>query len=79
MDNSRLISDSTAPSRTSFSFSPILVDSVISTLRRLKASKSTGWTDKILAKILKLSSSIIARSLTVIFNLSLLTGMCIDE
>ena len=58
----------------SFSFTPILVDSVISTLKNLKASKSKGL-DKIPAKILKY----IAPPLTVIFNLSLSTGIYIDK
>ena len=47
-------------------------------LKGLKASKATGL-DKIPAKILKLSSSIIAPSLTFRFNLSLATGIYIDE
>ena len=50
--------------------SPIPVDNVASTLRRLKANKTTGL-DKIPPKTLKLSASIIAPSLTYIFNLSL--------
>ena len=57
---------------------PILVDSVASTLRDLKACKATSL-DKIPAKILKLSANIIAPSLTFIFNLSLATGTYIDE
>ena len=59
-------------------FSPILVDSVASTLRGLKACKATGL-DKIPAKILKLSANIIAPSSTFIFNLSLATGIYVDE
>ena len=55
-------------SGTFLKFSPILVDSVASTLR-----------DLIPAKILKLSANIIAPSLTFIFNLSLATGTYIDE
>ena len=65
-------------SDTFLKFSPILVDSVASTLRNLKACKATGL-DKIPAKILKLSANIIAPSLTFIFNLSLATGIYIDE
>ena len=61
-----------------FKFSPILVDNVASTLRGLKANKTTGL-DKIPPKILKLSASIIAPSLTYIFNLSLATGIYIDD
>ena len=65
-------------SGTFLKFSPILVDSVASTLRDLKACKATGL-DKIPAKILKLLANIIAPSLTFIFNLSLATGTYIDE
>ena len=65
-------------SDTFLKFSPILVDSVASTLRGLKACKATGL-DKIPAKILKLSANIIAPSLTFTFNLSLATGIYIDE
>ena len=61
-----------------FKFSPILVDNVASTLRGLKANKTTGL-DKIPAKILKLSASIVALSLTYIVNLSLAKGMYIDD
>ena len=48
------------------------------TLRNLKVNKSTGL-DRIPARILKLASDIIAPSLTFIFNLSLATGICIDD
>ena len=65
-------------SGTFLKFSLILVDSVASTLRDLKACKATGL-DKIPAKILKLSANIIAPSLNFIFNLSLVTGTYIDE
>ena len=41
-------------------------------------SKSTGL-DKIPAKVLKIASSIIAPSLTFIFNLSLSSGIFIDD
>ena len=77
-DNNETAINSTSHSRARFEFSPILVDSVASTLNGLKASKATGL-DKIPAKILKLSSNIIAPSLTFIFNLSLTTGIYIDE
>ena len=50
----------------------------MSTLRGLKANKTTGL-DKIPPKILKLSASIVAPSLTYIFNLSLATGIYIDD
>ena len=61
-----------------FKFSPIPVDNVVSTLRGLKANKTNGL-DKIPPKILKLSARIIAPSLTYIFNLSLATGIYIDD
>ena len=51
---------------------------MIATLRGLKACKATG-VDNIPAKILKFSANIIAPSLTFIFNLSLATGVYIDE
>ena len=49
-----------------------------STLRGLKANKTTGL-DKIPPKTLQLSTSIVALSLTYIFNLSLATGIYIDD
>ena len=61
-----------------FKFSPIPVENVASTLRGLKANKTTGL-DKIPPKILKLSASIAAPSLMYIFNLSLATGIHIDD
>ena len=61
-----------------FKFSPIPVDNFVSTLRGLKANKTTGL-DKIPPKILKLSARIVAPSLTYIFNLSLATGIYIDD
>jgi len=61
-----------------FKFSPIPVDNVASTLRSLKANKTTSL-DKIAPKTLKLSASIVAPSLTYIFNLSLATGIYIHD
>ena len=61
-----------------FKFSAIPVDNVVSTFRGLKANKTTGL-DKIPPKILKLSARIVAPSLTYIFNLSLATGIYIDD
>ena len=61
-----------------FKFSPIPVDNVVSTLRGLKVNKTTGL-DKVPPKILKLSASIVAPSLTHIFNLSLATGIFMDD
>ena len=45
---------------------------------RLKPNKCTGL-DKIPAKVQRLSADIIAPSLTYIFNLSLDTGIYVDE
>jgi len=53
-----------------FRFSNIQVKNFALTLKNLKVTKSTGL-DKIPAKIVKIASSIIAPSLTFIFNLSL--------
>ena len=63
---------------STFYFSQISVENVALTLRNLKSNKSTGQ-DKIPAKILQLSSDIIAPSLTHIFNLSLETGIYVDD
>ena len=61
-----------------FSFENVLVDNVLLTLRHLQTSKSTGL-DSISAKMLKIVATIIAPSLTYIFNLSLSTGIFIDD
>ena len=63
-----------------FRVSNIPVENVALTLKNLKVSKSTGL-DKIPAKVLKIASSIpvIAPSLTFIFNLSLSSGIFIDD
>ena len=63
---------------STFYFSQISVENVALTLRNVKANKSTGLY-KIPAKILKLSSDIVAPSLTHIFNLSLETGTYVDD
>ena len=47
-------------------------------LSNLKASKATGM-DSLPAKILKISSYLIAPSLTAIFNMSLKSGIYIDD
>ncbi len=65
-------------SNSTFYFSQINVENVALTLHNLQANKSTGL-DKIPAKILKLSSDIIAPSLALIFNLSLETGIYVDD
>ena len=48
------------------------------TLKNFKASKATG-VGGIQAKILELSSNIISPSLTYIFNLSISTGIFVDD
>ena len=62
----------------SFHFTYIPVENVLTTLRYLKVSKSTG-TDKIPAKMLRIAADVIAPSLTYIFNLSLSTGIFVDD
>ena len=62
----------------SFHFTYIPVENVLTTLRYLKVSKSTG-TDKIPAKMLRIAADVIASSLTFIFNLSLSTGIFVDD
>ena len=54
------------------------IDEVTQQLSNLKISKSTG-VDNIPAKALKLAASIIAPSLTWIFNLSIRTGIYVNE
>ena len=61
-----------------FRFCNIAVENVLLTLKPLKVSKSTGL-DKIPAKMLNIASDIIAPSLTFIYNLSLSTGIFVDE
>ena len=63
---------------SSFCFLEISIENVSMTLRNLQINKSTGL-DKIPAKILKLASDIIAPSRTYIFNLSLATGIYVDD
>ena len=67
--------DSDSPS---FHFTYIPVENVLTTLRYLKVSKSTG-TDKIPAKMLRIAADVIAPSLTFIFDLSLSTGIFVDD
>ena len=59
-------------SNSTFYFSQINVENVALTLNNLKSNKSTGLD-------LKLSSDIIAPSLAFIFNLSLETGIYVDD
>ena len=61
-----------------FYFHHIHIDNIAQALMGLKPNKCTGL-DKIPAKVLRLSADIIAPSLTYIFNLSLDTGIYVDE
>ena len=61
-----------------FRFSNIPVENVALTLKNSKVTKSTSL-DKIPAKVPKMASSIIAPSLTFIFNLSLSSGIFFDD
>ncbi len=61
-----------------FQFHQITVENVALALMNLKTNKSTGL-DKISAKVLKLTADIIAPSLFYIFNLSLETGIYVDD
>ena len=63
---------------TTFRFHSIEVNNIVLALTNLKVNKATGL-DKIPAKVLRISADIIAPSLTYIFNLSLYTGIYIDE
>ena len=62
----------------SFHFSTIPVENVLNTLRRLNVSKGTGL-DKIPAKMLRIAADKITPSLTYIFNLSISTGVFVDN
>ena len=64
--------------RQDLNFSEIHPDEVIHQLANLKISKSTGI-DNIPAKALKIAANIIGPSLTWIFNLSIKTGIYVDE
>ena len=61
-----------------FHFRTISVNSVALRLSKLLASKSTGM-DNIPAKVLKITANIIAPSLTYIFNISLESGIYVDD
>jgi hypothetical protein len=63
---------------TIFHFHRINVENIFLALMNLKINKSTGL-DKIPANVLRLSADIIAPSLTYIFNLSLDTGIYVDD
>ncbi|CAB3999443.1 Hypothetical predicted protein [Paramuricea clavata] len=59
-------------------FSELSEEIVITELRNLETSKSTGI-DMIPARVLKISADIIAPSITWIFSISLRTGIFIDS
>ena len=61
-----------------FNFSLIKVGSVVCNLKKLETNESIGL-DAIPAKILKLAAHIIAPSLTYIFNLSLQSGIYVND
>ena len=61
-----------------FYFHSITETNILKKLKNLKVSKATG-ADGIPAKMLKLSCDIIAPSLTYIFNLSISTGIYVDD
>ena len=62
----------------SFRFIPISVQNVLKTLRQSNISKGAGF-DKISAKMLRIAADITAPSLTFIFNLSVSTGVFVDD
>ena len=62
----------------SFHFSTIPVENVLNTLRHLNVSKGTGL-DKIPAKTLRVAADKNTPSLTYIFNLSISTGVFVDN
>ncbi len=64
--------------KENFHFADITIDSVSKRLQKLNVAKATGM-DGIPANILKLKSTLIAPSITFIFNLSIRTGIYIDE
>ena len=61
-----------------FNFYTITETNILKNLKNLKVSKATG-ADGIPAKMLKLFCDIIAPSLTYIFNLSISTGVYVDD
>ncbi len=63
---------------TTFHFHRIETDNIAFALMNLEVNKSTGL-DKIPANVLRLSADIIAPSLTYILNLSLDTGIYVDD
>ena len=63
---------------SNFNFSCIDVQSILLTLKNLKANKSTGL-DKMPTKMLKLPVDIIAPSLTYIFSLSIKCSVYVQD
>ena len=61
-----------------FNFGNLSTENVLSTLKHLQTSKSTGL-DNIPAKMLKIAAHVLAPSLTYIFNVSLSTGIFVDD
>ena len=72
------IINSNIPHLNRFEFSAISQEEVYTELCNLKESKSTGL-DTIPSRALKISASVIAPSITWIFNLSLKKGIFVDE
>ena len=75
--NEELLCNSTDVN-SQFNFHTINESSTLKNLKNLKISKATG-VDGIPAKILKLSYNIISPSFTYIFNLSISTGVFVDD
>ena len=73
-----LMNNHTPSLKSTFTFTEICTAEVISVIRNLKTSKSTGI-DNIPAKILKTFPNIIGPSITKIFNISLNSGIFVDE
>ena len=73
-----LMNNHTPSLKSTFTFTEICTAEVISVIRNLKTSKSTGI-DNIPAKILKIFPNIIGPSITKIFNISLNSGIFVDE
>ena len=61
-----------------FKFREISLEEVIWQLRNRKTSKATGI-DNIPAKVLKISAEVVGPALSWIYNLSIKTGIYVDE
>ena len=64
--------------RKNANINELIINDKVRRLQKLNITKATGM-DGVPAKILKIISSLIAPSLTFIFNLSIRTGIYIDE